>query len=217
MKLDYSKKTHKLLLFIMLAIPSIIIAIIWTSITLNDAAPEKKEKPKETSAEVVESIEPDSAPSEELELTEDQEQIENENIPGSESISEEDKAAAQIVAENFAKAYGNYDKEKPLEFVHKAQKYMSYEMYEEWDDYPPRRPSALVKSEVESYETYPVDTADKYTLLFNVVLQLKTINAMGDKNVPLETDILIELEKVDGVWNVKGANIRNGRNPLTGK
>lgn len=83
MKLDFSKKKDRLLLFLMLVIPSLIVALIWTNITLNNAAPDKKEKPKETSSEVVESDEPDSSPSEELELTEEQEQIESENIPGS--------------------------------------------------------------------------------------------------------------------------------------
>ncbi|MEP9408619.1 hypothetical protein ABKP09_20070 [Peribacillus frigoritolerans] len=214
MKLDFSKKIHRLLLFLMLVISSLVIAIIWTNITLNNEDTEKKEKTKETSAEVVESDEPDSSPSKELELTEEQEQIESENIPGSESVSDEDKAAAQKVAEDFAKAYGNYDSEKPLEFVSNAQKYTSYEMHEEWDKYPPRRPLALAKSEVESYEAYPVDTADKYTLLFNVVLQQKTINTKGDKNVPLETSILTALEKLNGEWKVKGVDIQNGRTTI---
>lgn len=87
---------------------------------------------------------------------------------------------------------------------------MSHTMSEEWEKYPPRRPLALVKSEVEDYEAYPVDTADKYTLLFNVVLQQKTINTVGDKNVPLETSILIALEKLNGEWKVKGVDVQNG-------
>lgn len=207
MKLDLTKKSHKMILFALLAIPTLIMGIIWTANNQDEAT--TKEEPKTEKTEGKESDTPDSSPSE-LELTEEQEQIESESIPGSEYIKEEDKAIAQEVAENFAQAYGNYDSEKPLEFIQNAKPYMSEVMAHEWDKNPPRRPLALVKSEVDSYEAYPIDTADKYTLMYNVVLQQKTVNSLEDKDVPLETSLIIALKKTFGEWKVEGVNVSNG-------
>lgn len=210
MKFDISTKKSKIFLILLIAIPSFIIGIVITAILQNqpaDATP--KAEPKKEKIEKQESDKSDSSSSEEIELTEEQEQIEAENIPGSEYISDTDKAEAQNVAEKFAQAYGNYDSEKPLDFIHNAQKYLEYTMSQEWDKNPPRRPLALVKSEVEDYETYPVDTGDEFTLLFNVVLEQKTINTLGDKDIPLTTSILIALEEFNGEWKVKGVNIDN--------
>ncbi|CRH64681.1 Uncharacterised protein [Chlamydia trachomatis] len=210
MKLDLTKKSHKIILFALLVVPTLIMGIIWTAYVQNQADATIKEEPKIENTEGKESDSPDSSPSEELELTEEQKQIESENIPGSEYITDEDKAIAQNVAEKFAQAYGNYDSEKPLDFVHNAKPYMSEIFYNEWDKNPPRRPLALIKSEVDSYEAYPIDTADKYTLMFNVVLQQKTVNSLEDKDVPLETSLIIALKKTYGEWKVEGVNVSNG-------
>lgn len=211
MKFDISTKKSKTFLILLIAVPSIFIGIIITAILQNqaDSKTAAKEEPKKEHVEKQESEKSDSSSSEEIELTEEQEKIESENIPGSEYISDADKAEAQNVAEKFAQAYGNYDSKKPLDFIHNAQKYLEYTMSQEWDKNPPRRPLALAKSVVEDYETYPIDTADEFTLLFNVVLEQKTINTDGYKDIPLTTSLLVALEEFNGEWKVKGVDIRN--------
>ena len=65
MKLDLTKKSHKMILFALLAIPTLIMGILWTAMNQDEAT--TKEEPKTEKTEGKESDTPDSSPAEEVE------------------------------------------------------------------------------------------------------------------------------------------------------
>lgn len=200
MKLDFNKKSHKLILLLLLAVPIFTIGFIITFFSQTQAAPEP-EKTKTENVEVEEeSAQVDPSPSEKKEEQETELVI---------KISEEDKAASKVIAEKFAQAYSNYDAEKPTEFIQNAKPYMTEGLYKEWEEEAPRKPLALVKSTVKSVETFPVDGGDQYTIVWNVIVQQEQLNPLGDL-VPVEDWFWIAVVKDKGEWKVKGVDITNG-------
>ena len=198
--LDFNKKSHKFIVFLVIAIPVLSVGFMFMYLAQHDAK-ETIEKAKTEKVEAKESEKTDSSP-----VSEDEVEIENEvTPPASEMVSEKEKAKAKSTAEKFAQLYGNYDREKPLDFVYNAKPYMTEEFYSRSEESPPRQFLGLAKSTVKSFDTYPVDIDELNVLVFNVVLKLDTVNDLNKKGYS-ETTILISLEKENGEWKVKSMN-----------
>lgn len=197
---DFNKKSHKFIVFLLIAIPVLSIGFGFLFLAQHEAK-ETSEKAKTEKVEAKESEQTDSSPVSE-EKEEEEESEEEVTAPASEMVSKEEKEKAKLTAEKFAQIYGNYDSEKPLDFVHKAKPFITEEFYSHWEENPPRRELALLKSTVKSFDTYPVDTDELNILIFNVVLKEDTVNQMN-KKVYQETTLLIAVEKENGEWKVK--------------
>lgn len=194
-----------MILFLMIAIPVFTIGILLTFWSQNGDADASHQK-KQEKAESGEMVETDPSPDSEVEKVPEEEMA---PAPGSEMISKEDKELSKQVAEKFARAYGTYDADTPLDFVEKAKPYMNEEFKYQWEKEPPRKALALVKSTVEKVEILPIDTADKNTIAWNVGITLSTINTLEDKGDDQKWLLMI-LEKENGEWKVKGVDVTNG-------
>lgn len=197
MKLDLTKKSHKFLIFMLLAVPMILITMfytLWINVESEDTT--KNEKIK------------DSAPADPS-STQKEEPIKEPKKEVSPAITEEDKSTSKLVAEKFAMAYGNYDSKNPSIFVQNSLPCLTEGLHAQWEEKPPRKPLALSKSTVKKLETFPIDGGDKYTIGWNVILTEDTINALGDK-VLQEEWLWILLVKENGDWKVKGVEVNNG-------
>ena len=196
---DFNKKSHRFIVLLIIAIPVLSIGFGFLFLAQHEAK-ETSEKEKTEKVQAKESEQTDSSPvSEEQEEEESEEEV---TAPASEMVSEEEKEKAKLTAEKFAQIYGNYDSEKPLDFVYNAKPYMTEEFYSRSEENPPRQLLGLAKSTVKSFDTYPVDIDELNVLVFNVVLKLDTVNQIN-KKVYQETTILISLEKENGEWKVK--------------
>lgn len=199
---DFNKKSHKFIIFLLIAIPVLSIGFGLLLLAQHETK-ETGEKAKTEKVEAKESEQTDSSPvSEEKEEEEFEEEV---TAPASELVSKEEKEKAKLTAEKFAQIYGNYDSEKPLDFMYNAKSYMTEELYSRLEESPPRQFLGLAKSTVKSFETYPVDTDDFNVLVWNVVLKEDTVNDMNKKGYQ-ELTILIALEKENGEWKVKSMN-----------
>lgn len=199
MKIDLTKKSHKMILLLSLAIPILIMGWLWTAYQLHQT--ETSETIQKSQNEKLERKEPKLL---ELSPTVD-EQTENvDTVPFFHSQEEID--TSKMVAEKFSQAYANYDSAQPYNFLHNAKPYMTEGFYNEWATNYPRRPLALVKSTAVKTEAYPIDGGDKYSIAWNVVINQAQINTLGDQ-VPVEEWFYVILNKENGEWKVKDVDI----------
>lgn len=217
MKLDTTNKTHRFVIFLLIAIPMMVIGSV--IIITADNSVEKQSKAEQVVKEEVEEPEqsnlqpPEKPPHFSYEndntYTEEEKNEVKSSTIDKNKITKETLEDSKKVAEQFALAFSNYDAANPDKQFKNVEPYIGYQMQSNWEETPPRYPMTISATKPLSHDTYPVDGGSNYEMAWNVVVELENTLYTGSKSNS-EDWIWVYLSKEEDGWKVQRMDVTNG-------
>lgn len=210
MRLNPNNKTHRIVIFIMIAAPMLIIGSFIIAMADNSVEERTAAEQEETKEES--SLQPRDRGElyhEDNKMTEEEKNSAKEVVVNENEITKETLQESKEVAEKFAVAYQNYNAEKPEGTYEAVKPYIGYTMEKDWQESPPRWPMTISATKSKDYETYPVDGGSNYEMAWNVVVEVENTTFTGEKSTSEEW-LWIYLTKEDDGWKVQRLDITNG-------
>lgn len=208
MYLNKNNKVHKLIIFLIIAIPLFIGGFLLRSNAQEEEVKVKEAETQPPKHEIERPEKKEVLGPESYTYTEEEEEAAK-SIEVDDTIEPDNLEESKKVAEQFAKEMGFYDPENPNKLVPSIESILGDKLLQEWTESPPRRVGGIKSSKVIELETYPVDGGNNEYIGWNVVVVLEQVNNM-DKTYTEEEWYWLVLANHDGQWKIEEVEITSG-------